>query len=296
MAASTFPYLDISNNIRELMTLIANCREPACAVTQNHPFYPVPEETYGKRACRPVVPTNLATHKVMMIGEYPNSRFATVKRPGSNRLEEFVPVGDINEPFEGGRYYDGFSIRNYPTFESLDQNYLIPLKLNVREHVWLTNINKCYLLRSDNIETYQQVGWTEPPVQASYVNDSDYFKVAAVCVPRHLPKELHECQPKLIIAFGKKAYHMIHSSDDFQTPGPNIDFESLAGTILGANDATHPLDHRNALFRAFNVVHLFHPSYFARSASDEEELKKRLKVHKGQIKKVKKFIKDNHIV
>jgi hypothetical protein len=292
LAASTFPHLSISKNIRDLMTFIANCREPACAVTQNHPFYPVPEVMYGKQACRPVVPTNLATHKVMIIGEYPNSRFATVKQSDSNRLEKFVPVGDINEPFEGGRYYDGYSIRDYPTFESLDQNYLVPLNLKVREHVWLTNINKCYLLRSDHIENYQQIGWTEPPVQASYVNDSDYFKIAAICVPRHLPKELQECQPKLIIALGKKAYQMIHSSDDFQTPGPNIVFKRIAGSILRANDTSHPLDHRNALFRAYNVVHLFHPSFFPRGAN-QDVLDLHLHTH---IPAVKQFIDDNHIV
>ena len=271
VASSSFPYINgLSEEIRAWMEFVSTCREPSCLVAQRHPFYPVPNQPplfHGPRPVMPVVPTNLATRRIMMIGEYPNTRFGTAQHPTTGKLEKFVPVSDINEPFEGGRYWDGHSIRDYPTFDSLQHNYLEPLGINLRSDIWMTNINKCHLLRPDNINTYVRLGWDEPRTEASFVDDNDYMEIASVCVPRHLPREIELCQPQLIILMGEKAYRMVHGSDDYQTPAPDIVFGRIVGEILRANTVTHELDTRNALFRQHNVVHLYHPSFFIRGAS-----------------------------
>jgi uracil-DNA glycosylase len=271
MATNTFPYINISENIRALMEFISTCREPSCLVPQRHPFYPTPDLPpfyYGKRPCLPVVPTNLATNKIMIIGEYPNGRYGKAKKINSAGADNLVPLDSINEPFEGGRYFDGYSVRDYPTFDSLDQNYLTPLGLNVRKDVWLTNINKCFLMSDKNIMSYKNVGWMQPtdPIPAATIDD--YYAIASVCVARHLPRELDLCQPKLIIALGGKAYHMLHSSNDFKTPAVDDHFNELIGKVLLANDTSNPKDKRNDTFRKFNVVHLNHPSFFIRPGSD----------------------------
>jgi uracil-DNA glycosylase len=268
MAGTGYPHSNISEDIRQWMEFISTCRDEACLVPNRHPFYPVPEQPpfyYGPRPCMPVVPTRLATNKVMIIGEYPNTRFGTV-RTATGWREQFVPVGDINEPFEGGQYYDGYSIRDYPTFASLELSYLKPLGLDINKDIWLTNINKCHLLRPSHIETYEKLGWNTPPTRDSYDTDDDYLAIAAVCVRRHLVRELELCQPKLIITLGEKAYRMIHSSDDFQQPAPDTtNYRSMTGTVLLANVKTQSFDKRNAVFSIFNVVHLFHPSLFIRT-------------------------------
>lgn len=295
MVDSAFPHLDISEDIRALMAFVSTCRDEKCLVPQKHPFYPVPEQPpffHGKRPCLPVVPTKLATNKVMIIGEYPNTRFGTVENQSTGHLETFVPMSDINEPFEGGRYYDGHSIRDYPTFTSLQRNYFDPLGLDMNSDMWLTNINKCHLLRPGHVATYKRIGWNDPPTQASYDADDDYFEIASVCALRHLPRELVLCQPKLIIALGLKAYRVLHSSDDFQIPAPNITFTDVAGKILLANDTTHPLDRRNVFFEKYNVVHLFHPSFFIRS-DDQEGLNLHLNEH---IPAVRSFMQSIHLL
>src|SRR4051794_31607579 len=100
MADSTFPYNDINGDIRAHMEFISTCRDEKCLVPNKHPFYPVPEKPpffLGKRPCLPVVPTKLTTNRVMIIGEYPNTRFGTVKTGQNGQKENFVPVSDINE-------------------------------------------------------------------------------------------------------------------------------------------------------------------------------------------------------
>lgn len=291
------PIINPDENIRALMEFVSTCRDDKCAVPQKHPFYPTPEKPplyYGKRPCMPVVPTNLNTGKLMIIGEYPNCRFGseTKLNPTKEDILKLFPVADVNEPFEGGRYFDAHNNLKYPTYESLDEHYLKPLGINVRADVWLTNINKCYLMTPANITRYQELGWSDPPTQTTLSTDADYYAIAAVCVPRHIPKELQLCQPQLIIVLGGKGYHMVHGSDDFQTPAAVDHSNELFGKVLLRNDTSNPLDKRNSLFRQFNVVHLHHPSLWTYEGS-EDKLQQHMTV---DIPAVKAFIDSNHIL
>jgi hypothetical protein len=270
----SFPHLNIDEATRTLMSEVATCRDANCAVPQKHPFYPTPEQPplfYGKTPCMPVVPTNLAMGKVMIIGEYPNCRFTSITPPNPvDPLERFIPIADIAEPFEGGRYYDGYSIRNYPTEFSLQMNYLEPLGLNLREDVWLTNVIKCFLMRPVHITDYQTIGWNDPAVSFTYDKERDYLNIASTCVTKHLVREVQKCQPKLIIALGEKAYRMLHASNNFTTPAPDIRQADLVGNVFKANEKVHPLDRRDTFFLQYNVAHLYHPSFFARPGAEDE--------------------------
>ena len=270
----SFPHLNIDEETRILMSEVATCRDANCAVPQKHPFYPTPDQPpffYGKTPCMPVVPTNLAAGKVMIIGEYPNCRFTSItpSNPAQPR-EVFIPVGDIDEPFEGGRYYDGYNVRNYPTEYSLQNNYLTPLGLKLREDVWLTNVIKCFLLRPGHIEDYQKIGWNNPTVDFTYDAETDYLEIASLCVTKHLVREVQKCQPKLIIALGEKAYRMIHASDNFTKPAPDIRQSDLVGNVFKANEKVHPLDKRDTFFMQYNVAHLYHPSFLTRPGAEDE--------------------------
>ncbi|MCI0649411.1 MAG: hypothetical protein L0346_31605, partial [Chloroflexi bacterium] len=258
-----WPY-DGDTALQQLTSSISTCRDSNCLVAQRHPFYPVPHDPplyHGQRPCLPVVPTYLARGRVMIIGEYPNCRFATVRDEITGRLELFVPIADINEPFESGRYFNGHQVQLYPTGKSLQDSYFGPLGLNLGTDVWLTNMVKCFLMQTQHIATYQQLGWVGPDLPQPTSSYDDYFAIAGVCAGLHLARELAECQPKLVIGLGEKVYRMMHSSDDLATPAPDPGpFGVITGVPLRAGFVDHQLDTRNLLFRNLNVVHLFHPS------------------------------------
>ena len=83
----------------------------------------------------------------------------------------------------------------------------------------------------------------------------------------HLFRELALCQPKVVIAFGEKAYRMIHS-DEHLKPAADITLSDIAGQILAKDQPTHPLDKRATPFLHYDVIHLYHPSTFPRGASE----------------------------
>jgi uracil-DNA glycosylase len=262
-----FPYQD-DNELQEVTGNIAVCRDSSCPVVQRHPFYPVPEEPplyYGKRPCMPVVPVFLARGKVMVIGEYPNCRFATVPNKSNGKPVPFVPVADIDEPFTDGRYFNAQQVAVYPTGEYLRENYLNPLGLSLQTDIWLTNMVKCFLLQTKHITTYNHVGWIGPGLPSTHESYDEYFSVAARCAVLHLAHELELCQPKLVIGLGERVYRMIHSQDGFQLPAPDPGpFKDVAGVPFRAGVVQDPHDLRVPPFKDFNVVHLTHPSRLLR--------------------------------
>jgi uracil-DNA glycosylase len=282
-----FPYAN-DDDLQKITSTISVCRDSSCPVVQRHPFYPVPEEPplyYGKRPCNPVVPVYFKRGNVMVIGEYPNCRFATVPNKTNGKPEAFIPVADIDEPFTGGRYFNGQQVTAYPTGDSLRENYLTPLGLSLETDIWLTNMVKCFLIQTKHVDSYKRVGWDgpdSPPVSESY---DEYFSVAARCAVLHLAGELQLCQPKLVIGLGERVYRMIHSQDDFQMPAPDPGpFENVSGIPMRAGVVQDPHDRRVAPFKDFNVVHLTHPSRLLR---DPDVLDRHLHV---DIPRVKNFI------
>ncbi|MEZ4662533.1 MAG: hypothetical protein R2911_33695 [Caldilineaceae bacterium] len=257
MSDGFVPYIPtIDEDVRAHLAFISICRIPECPVVNKHPFYPTPElppHYAGQRPLMPVVPTWLAQKRVMIIGAYPNCRFATVAD------QRFAPVDDIAEPFDSARYFDNYNVRDYPTGDSLRRNYLEPLGLDLRKDVWLTNMVKCYLIDDDDVKAYKKLGWIDaanPQVQATR---KDYLSVAPPCMQRNLVQEVALCQPELVIGLGEEVYRMMHSDAAFQPHG-DITFTNIAGKALLANRHTDPLDTRHPIFADKNVIHLYHPT------------------------------------
>lgn len=268
-----FPY-DQDNGLHQLCGSISTCRAAQCPVVKRHPFYPAPVQPplyHGQRPCLPVVPTYLARGKVMIVGEYPNCRYATISDPETGQRQELVPIADINEPFEGGRYFNGWQVQLYPTGQSLQENYFRPLGLDRETDVWLTNAVKCFLLKKEQVELYRRLGWVQPGSKTGASYDA-YFKAAAICGPAHLARELAICQPRLVIGLGERVYRLMHGSADWKTPAPDPpSFGPITGAPLRAGVVSQPWDTRNALFKNLNVIHLFHPSALIREAPIREK-------------------------
>lgn len=233
-----FPRID--EDARLHLQSISVCREPTCPVVKKQPFYPVPVDPplyHGQRPCLPVVPTYVTKGKVMLIGEYPNCRFTTQPDPQDAAKVLLAPVADINEPFESGRYFDGRTVVNYPTGESLRKHYLEPLGLSLEDDVWFTNVVKCFLIKATHMQVYKQFGW---PAQWRDPNSgatralrpayNDYFEIASICAREHLEREVDLCQPKLIIAFGERV--STACSTDDQTRPRSLSATSQASRCL----------------------------------------------------------------
>ena len=257
MSNGFVPYIPtIDEDVRAHLEFISICRIPECPVVNKHPFYPTPNQPphfAGQTPLVPVVPTWLMQRRIMVIGAYPNCRFATVG------AETSVPVDDITEPFDVARYFDNVGVRDYPTGDSLQRNYFEPLGLDLRKDIWLTNMVKCFLIDTHHVEAYQNLGWIDPVNPTVEATRDDYLAVAAPCMQRNLLQEVALCQPELVIGLGEEVYRMMHSSADFQPHG-DITFTDIAGKALLANQQIDPLDTRHPIFMDKNVIHLYHPT------------------------------------
>jgi hypothetical protein len=248
----------VDEDVRAHLEFISICRIPECLVPNKHPFYPTPDASphyAGKTPLMPVVPVWLAQKRIMVIGAYPNCRFATVG------AESSVPVDDITEPFDSARYFDNVDVRDYPTGDSLRRNYFEPLGLDLRKDIWLTNMVKCFLLDTHHVDAYKNLGWVDvndPQIEATR---ADYLLAAAPCMQRNLLQEVALCQPQLVIGLGEEVYRMMHSDVNLQPHG-DITFTDIAGKALLANQQSDPLDTRHPIFLDKNVIHLYHPTSF----------------------------------
>lgn len=261
--------------IRQHLDSIALCRQSPCPVPDKHWFYPTPNRPpfyYGKRPCLPVVPTRLALGKVMILGAYPTCRFATIDS------EKFVPVKDIDEPFEDSRYFDNNNVRDVRSGDVLYEIYLGPLGLDDEEDLWITNMVKCFLFKPGHINAYRRLGWTAPNIEPTR---DKYFKAAAVCINRNLKKELDLCNPQLVITMGAEVCRMIHGSDNGRYPAPSELFKEIVGQPLRADKTEHSADSRNKLFKGKNVFHMYHPGCLMRvdDPNSQDEIKQHFEEH-----------------
>lgn len=251
----SFPYVQLEEPVRQRMAATAVCRPADCPVVIRHPQYPLPDTApfSGPQPVRAVVPTCLATGNLMIIGEFPNCRFATLPDPTGSTKETQVAVGDINEPFESGRYFDGYSVRDYPTGAVLREQYLDVLGLELGTDVWLTNTVKCFLFKADQVEVYNRLGWNDPARPSVRSTHEDYATVAGICMRENLSHEIELCQPKLILALGHKVFQVIH-------PDPSDEWNKMLGKPLRGDQPNK----RRPPFDKYPIMHLFHPSYLLR--------------------------------
>jgi uracil-DNA glycosylase len=292
MSSEYSPHILDSKNpreekVRQYLDAISVCRQSPCPVPDKHWFYPIPDRSpfyHGKRPCMPVVPTRVVPGKVMILGAYPTCRFATIDS------EKFVPVKDIDEPFENSRYFDNHNVRDVRSGDVLYECYLNFLGLDAVKDLWITNMVKCFLFKPGHINAYRRLGWTDPNVEPTRY---EYLKVAAVCMTRHLAKELDLCQPKLVITLGAEVCRMVHSGKHGSPLAPYDRFEKVIGQPLRANELDSPDDTRNELFKDKNVFHMFHPGFLMREDDPEisEENKGKIERHYTEhIPSARKFL------
>jgi uracil-DNA glycosylase len=305
--------LDEDDYRRDLMDRMSMCRDEEkeetekCPVPRFHPLYPVrhkPEwRLNGEVGCMPVVPTWLRRNRVMILGMYPTCRFANVikdplpedpseekDKEEEDKYETEVPVGDINEPFENSRYFDRYNIRDVRSGTVLYDEYLEPLGLEQKD-LWITNMVKCFLFKPGHVDAYKNVGWT-PPKKFKPTRDPDnpdsetemYFKAAERCIDNWLREELEECQPKLIVALGKKVCRMIHADQELK-PAEGGVWAEVRGKRLRANYEDSGLYKRHGSFKDKNVICLHHPARLKRSQSARES-------HEDDLRTARKFMEE----
>jgi uracil-DNA glycosylase len=219
-----------------------------------------------------VVPTYLTPGNLMIVGEFPNCRFATVTAPGASTLEKQVAVGDINEPFTSGRYFDGYSVRDYPTGAVLREHYVDPLGLKLETDIWLTNLVKCFLFKADQVDVYNRLGWNDPAAPSVQSTHEHYADVAEVCLRENLVHEIDLCQPKLILALGYNVFHAFH-------PDHHDHWNDMLGLPLRGDMPNKRLPP----FDMYPIVHLYHPSYLLREGASH------LAEHAGHMEKAASF-------
>ena len=97
------------------------------------------------------VPIETTQNGLMVVGAYPSAKFYTIGKFTN------VPLVDHNAPFSNESYFDGSSVRNIPSGEELEKNYLVPLGIS-RDYCWITDLVKVFLFKKGHIDQYIKLG------------------------------------------------------------------------------------------------------------------------------------------
>ncbi len=133
---------------------------------------------------RPVVPLDVATGGVFILGAYPSARFAVVDRVTD------VPVADNLGPFENERWFDGTRVREQPSARELRDCFLSPLGIEPSS-CWITDLVKVFLFKAGHVERYRRLK-AEPP--AGYVRER-FSEIAKASIP-WIARELELARPR----------------------------------------------------------------------------------------------------
>lgn len=146
---------------------------------------------------RPVVPLDVATDGVMIVGAYPSARFAVIEKIPD------VPVADNMGPFENERWFDGSRIRVQPSARELEDYFLRPLGLK-RADCWVTDLVKVFLFKKGHRDKYIRLGY-EPP--SGYEREK-FWDIAQASLA-WLRKEVEGAKPRLVITLGAEVAGVI---------------------------------------------------------------------------------------
>jgi hypothetical protein len=151
----------------------------------------------------------------------------------SRKNEFFVPIGDVFAPMQDADYFDGYKVRNVASGVFLQDNYFTPVGIDVTSQVWLTNLIKCFLFHQNNVDAYQELGWTDVPVRQSY---SELLPAGQVC-SQWISQEVQICDPKLVLTVGKPPCVLPHNVPIKDSGLQSRVYNALLGVWLPANDA-----------------------------------------------------------
>lgn len=197
-------------------------------------------------------PRQTTRNGIMILGAYPAARYDKVQN------EPFVPVGNIDEPFDPKAWAG----------DELDKVYLQPLGIT-RKQCWITNLVRCYLFEEKgekqkrDISKYRNlgVGWPEFAVR-------DRFDEYAQEGLPWLEEELRLAHPRLVITLGSEVAAAFHPNHPKSKRTALVESAELRQVKLG--------DH------TWTMVHLAHPG-----AGRGEKWKKRVP---EQIEKLKPVV------
>lgn len=188
-------------------------------------------------------PRQTTRNGIMIVGAYPAARYDKVQN------EPFVPVGNIDEPFDPKAWAG----------DELDKVYLQPLELT-RQQCWITNLVRCYLFeergKKRDISKYRRLGVTWP----GFTVRNRFDDYAQQGLP-WLEEELRLAQPKLVITLGSEVAAAFHPGHPKSKRTALVENAELRQVKLGEYTWTmvhlaHPGAGRGEKWRALIPSHI----------------------------------------
>ena len=147
-----------------------------------------------------LVPIEVTTKKIMVVGAYPSAKFFTID--GIND----VPLYDNDSPFSNENYFDGTKVRNVPSGNELND---MLNKIGVdRKDCWITDLVKVFLFKDGHIKKYNKLGKSD--FEETRNSFSDYAKKSL----KWLELEITLAEPTVIITLGAEVGSIIYNKPE----------------------------------------------------------------------------------
>lgn len=193
------------------------------------PEFPQPYIYPDGNPIRPIMPVQVTTNQLMIIGAFPSARF-------ESRNGKLIPIADNLAPFEPERYFDGSQTRIQESTDALEKNYFQPLGIS-RSEMWITDIVKVYLYSPDHVRNCQELF-----PSMSFTDTRRLYKRLAKASLDWITQEINVCQPNLIITLGEDCARVL-SGDE----------KSTTDELLDGRNRQIEFDSTT------NIIHLAHP-------------------------------------
>jgi uracil-DNA glycosylase len=181
---------------------------------------------------RPVVPLDVATGGLFILGAYPSARFAVVDGVTD------VPIADNLGPFENERWFDGTRVREQPSARELRDYFLSPLGIE-RSSCWITDLVKVFLFKEGHIVRYTQLKAMAP---AGYVRER-FTEIGRRSLP-WIARELELARPRLMITLGAEVAGAVRGVDSKAAQTrllePVVRDVTIGATTVPAIHCAHP--------------------------------------------------------
>ncbi len=212
---------------------------------------PQPYEFIDGNPVEPVVPREVATDGVFILGAYPTARFA--RRAG----EAHVPVGNVERPFDSSTN----------SGKELDEHYLKQMDID-RSQCWITNLVRTFLFKQGHVDKYERLGCTKLPPETR----KKFKKFASSDINLHwLQRELDLARPRVLITLGAEVAGVLHKITARAARDQRLDGQ-LHEVMIG--------DH------SYQCFHLAHPGIVMRRGSERNPWPERHKDHCAIVKTV----------
>jgi uracil-DNA glycosylase len=182
-----------------------------------------------------LVPIEITTNKIMIVGAYPSAKFFRL-----NGIND-VPLYDNDAPFSNEKYFDGTQTRCIPSGNELDK---ILNKIGVnRNDCWITDLVKLFLFKKGHIKKYNKLGKND--LIENRTRFIDYAKKSL----KWLEYEITIAKPSIIITLGREVTSIVFN--------------------ISENSATNYLDgscrKKTVLDKEVNIISLPHPGNLMRN-------------------------------